>query len=118
MEFVALPIGHCGTTLTTNLPHLTAAFSAVRPRVEPARAIKGSHTPDMDHTAKAHDYILFKSPLDSITDLALSHLLAIINNRKRLVDSLPEKVSRNRAHSAAALAPQGSHSAGDNHTHT
>ena len=34
VEFVAVPIGHAGTTLTTTLDHLTAAFSTVRPSVE------------------------------------------------------------------------------------
>jgi hypothetical protein len=86
VEFVALSIGHCGTTLTTTLIHLTAAFSTVRLRMEPTRASRERHIPDMDHTGKAHDYILFKSLLDSITGLAQSRLLAIIDDRKRLVD--------------------------------
>ncbi len=35
VDLVAFPIWHAGTTLTTTLTHLTAAFSTVRPRVEP-----------------------------------------------------------------------------------
>ena len=31
VEFVALPIGHAGTTLTATLTHLTAALSTIRP---------------------------------------------------------------------------------------
>jgi len=104
VEFVAFPIRHAGTTLTATLTYLTAAFSTVRPRVGLTRASRGILIPNMDHTAKAHDYILFKSLLDSITDLAQFRLLGIINNRKRLVESLPGKVSRTRAHSEAALA--------------
>jgi hypothetical protein len=46
-------------------------------------------SPATDHNAKARDFILFKSLLDSITDLAQSRLLGIIRNRKRLVDTLP-----------------------------
>ena len=42
-----------------------------------------------DHDAKAHDFTLFKSLLESITDLAQSRLMGIIRNRKRLVDALP-----------------------------
>ena len=53
-----------------------------------------------DHTAKARDYILFTSLLDSLTDLAQSRLIGIIRNRKRLVEALPEKSSDTRAHSA------------------
>ena len=83
VEFFVFPIGHSGATLTATLTHLTAAFSTVRPRVEPSRASKGNPISDMGHTAKAHDYIMLKSLLDSITDLAQSRLLAIINNKKR-----------------------------------
>ena len=43
----------------------------------------------MDHNAKTHDYALFKSLLDSLTDLAQSCLLGIIRNMKRLIDALP-----------------------------
>jgi hypothetical protein len=38
---------------------------------------------------EAPDFTLFKSLLDSITDLAQSHLLGLTRNRKRLVDALP-----------------------------
>ena len=58
----------------------------------------------MDHNAKTHDYTLFKSLLDSLTDLAQSRLLGIIRNRKRLVDALPVGVSRHRANSDASPA--------------
>jgi hypothetical protein len=60
----------------------------------------------MDHNAKSHDYTLFKSLLDSLTDLAQSRLLGIIRHRKRLVDALPGGVRRHRAHSDASQAHQ------------
>jgi hypothetical protein len=101
MEFVAFPIGHAGTTLKATLDHLTAAFSIVRPHVEQARANRGATDPTMGHNAKTHDFGIFKSLLDSLTDLAQSRLIGTISNRKRLVDSLHGEASRHRAHSAA-----------------
>jgi hypothetical protein len=90
VEFVAFPIGHAGTTLTRTLDHLTAAaFSTVRPSVERSRTSRSISNPATDHNAKAHDFIMFKFLLESITDLAHSRLLSIIRNRKRLVDALP-----------------------------
>ena len=89
VEIVAFPIGHAGTTLTRTLDHLTATFSTVRPSVKNSRAIKGTFSPATDPNAKAHDFTLFKSLLDSITDLSQPRLLGIIRNRKRLVDALP-----------------------------
>jgi hypothetical protein len=69
VEFIVFPIGHAGTTLTGTLNNLTAAFSTVRPLVERSRASRGISRPATDHNAKAHDAIMFKSLLDSITDL-------------------------------------------------
>jgi hypothetical protein len=89
VEFVPFPIGHAGITLTRTLDHLTAAFSTVRPSVERPRASRGISNLAMDHNAKTHDFTLFKSLLDSITDLAQTRLLGIIRNRKRLVAFLP-----------------------------
>ncbi len=83
VEFIAFPIGHAGTTLTRTLDKLTAAFSAVRPTVERSRAIRGATNPTTDHNARTHDYNLYKSLLESLTDLAESRLLGIIGNRKR-----------------------------------
>ena len=100
VEFVAFPIGHAEVTLTQRLTHLTAAFSTVRSRGETSRASRGITNPDTDNTAKAHDYILFKSLLDSLTDLTQSRLLGIISNRKRLVEALPRNNKSIRANSA------------------
>jgi len=97
VEFLAFPIGHAGTTLTRTLEHLTAAFSNVRSLVERSRASKGISNPATDHTANAHEFSLFKSLLDSNTDLAQPRLLDIIKNRKRLGNALPRRNS-SRAH--------------------
>jgi hypothetical protein len=171
VEFIAFPIGHTGTTLKATLDHLTAAFSTARPREDRSRARMDITNTVTDHTARTHDYNLFKSLMDSLTDLAQSRLLDIISNRRRSVATLPGSasrrrtysdagtshrtthetraqgsvdmdlsqsgrlntctahtrkrtldavgiVSRNRAHSAAAPAHTGSHTAGDSHTHT
>ena len=75
-------------TLHGTLTQLTNAFSAVRPREEPSKANRDTTNPTTDHNAKAHDYILFKSLLDSLTDLAQSRLIGIIRNRKRLIETL------------------------------
>jgi len=101
VELVTFPIGHAGVTLTRTLTHLIAAFSTVRPQEETSRANKGITNPDTDHTAKANDYISFKSLLDSLTDLAQPRLLGIISNRKRLVEALPWNNNSIRANSAA-----------------
>ena len=82
VDFVAIPIGHTGTTLTRTLDHLTAAFSTIRPRVDHADANKGTPPPIMDSNAKSHDYRLFKSLLDALADLAQSRLLDIIRGRR------------------------------------
>jgi hypothetical protein len=117
VEFVAFPIGHAGTTLTKTLAHLTAAFSTVRPSVERSRASMGISSPAMDHNAKAHDFTMFMSLLESITDLAQPRLLAIIRNRKRLVDALP----RGDSSGAHPVPPLAHHQAAHQHraaTHT
>ena len=118
MEFIAFPIGHAGTTLTRTLHQLTTSFSSVRPLTGRPSTSDGVTSLAMDHNAKAHDYILFKSLLDSLTDLAQSRLIGIIRNRKRLIETLPGKCSSNRANSAAtshaqAISQQGTAT----HTH-
>jgi hypothetical protein len=57
--------------------------------MEHTRARRSATSPHTDHTAKTHDFILFKSPLDSLMGLAQTRLLGIIRNRKHLVDALP-----------------------------
>ena len=101
MEVVAIPLGHAGTTLTRTLDHLTADFSTVRPRQDQVSASKGTSQPTKDSKAMSHDYHLFKSLMDELTDLAQSRLLCLIMNMKRSVDALSWAVSRHRARSAA-----------------
>ena len=90
------------------LEYLTAAFSTVRPKVDHNSASKGASQPSTDSNAKGHNYLLFKSPMDALSNLAHSRLLGIIRNKKRLVESLPWAIRRTRAHSAATPT----------HTHT
>ena len=97
MEIIAFTIGHAGVTLARTLTQLTTVFSTIRPRAKPTRASRSITDPDTDHTAKAHDYILFKS----LQDLAQSRLIGIISNLKRLVEALPDKSSNIKAHSTA-----------------
>ena len=87
VEFVSIPIGHAGTTLIRTLDHLTAAFSTDRPRASQTNANKGTSQLIMDSNAKSHDYLLFKSLLDALNDLAHARLLGIIKNMKRLVEA-------------------------------
>jgi len=70
MKFAVFPIKHADTTVTMTLDHLTTALSTVRPQMEQARAIAGVFNPATDHNARIHDFNLFKSPLDYITDLS------------------------------------------------
>jgi len=118
VEFVAFPIGHAGTILTRILDHLTAAFYTVRPSVERSRTSRGISSPATDHNAKTHDFTLFKSPLESITDLARSRLLGIIRNRKRLVDALPRGALRREHPISYPSHNQATHQQGPaTHTH-
>ena len=119
VEFIAFPIGHAGTTLTRTLDHLTDAFSTVRPTVERSRASMGASSPATDHNARSHDCSLFKSLLDSLTDLAQSRLLGIITNMKRLVDALFSGDIHHRAHSVPSpMHHQAAHQLGAApHTH-
>jgi hypothetical protein len=62
-----------------------------------------------DHTARTHDYNLFKSLMDSLTDLAQSRLLDIISNRRRSVATLPGSASRRRTYSDAGTSHRTTH---------
>jgi hypothetical protein len=116
VEFIAFPFGHAGTTLTKTLNNLTATFFTVRPSVERSRASRGISNPAMDLNAKAHEFNLFKSLLDSITDLSQSRLLGIIRHKKRLVDALPRGDS-SRVHPVSSPAQhQAAHHQGPPHT--
>jgi hypothetical protein len=64
-----LLIGHTGTKLTKTADNLTAAFFTVRSNVERSRGSMGDVSPATDKNARTHDYNLFKSSMDSLTDL-------------------------------------------------
>ena len=105
-EFIAILSEIAGTALQRTLEQLTAALSTVRPHMEQVGAIRGITYPAIYSNAKTHDYCMFKSLLDSLTDLAKSHLLGIVRNMKSLVKALLGSISRHRdrAHSAVTLA--------------
>ena len=104
MELITFPIGHAGTTLTETLDLPNAIYFTVRPCVERTRANRGAASPATDDNARTHDYNMFKSLLDSLTDLDQSRLLGIIRNMKRIVDDIPGGVGQHRAHSKASLS--------------
>ncbi len=79
---------------------------------------QGITDPNTDHTAKAHDYILFKSLLDSLTDLAQFRLIGIISNRKRLVEDLIGKAATpEHTRQLAYRTHRQSHNKRQPHTH-
>ena len=102
MEFNAFSIGDAGTPLTKTMDQLTTAISTVRLTVERSRAKRGADSPATDHNARTHDYNLFKSLLDSLTNLAQSRLLGIIRNRKSFEDAPLCGARHHRANSDAS----------------
>jgi hypothetical protein len=104
MEFVAIPIGHAGTTLSVTQKHLALALSATRSEIEQARARRGVRRPEVDNATRIHDSSLFKTLMQALTKLALTRILGIIHNRKSLVHAQVGKVRRTRAHSDATPA--------------
>ncbi len=68
VEFVVIPIGYAGTTLTRTLDHLTAAFSMIHTRADQTNANKGTRQPITDSNARSHDYRMFKSLMNELVD--------------------------------------------------
>jgi hypothetical protein len=118
VEFVAIPIGHAGTTLAETQRHLAQAMAATRPEIERNRASRQVRDPDSDSAARTHDSSLFKALLLALTKLAQSRLLGIIHHRQSLVHAQVGEVRRNRATSAATPAPGPPPQAGTTPTHT
>jgi hypothetical protein len=87
VEFVAIPIGYAGTTLTRTLDHLTAAFSTIRPRAYHTNTNQGTPQSTTRSNAKSQDYHVFKSMMGALTNLAQSRLLGIVRNKMRLVET-------------------------------
>jgi hypothetical protein len=118
VEFVVLPVGHCGTTLTTTLTHLTAAFSTVQPRVEPARASKGEPHPRHGQHRQGPRLHLIKvaarlhhgfSTIPSFSHYKQYETLSRFITK----EGQPQPSTLGRSPSA-----QGNHSAGESYTHT
>ena len=61
VEFVTIPIGHAGTTLTTTQRHLAQAISTTRSEIERSRAKREVHSPETDSAARIYDSSLFKT---------------------------------------------------------
>ena len=60
VEFVAVPIGYLGTTLTETQRRLAQALSAIRPEIERRRAKREVQEPDTDSAARIHDSSLMQ----------------------------------------------------------
>ena len=104
VDFVAIPIGHAGTTLQKTHRRLAQALSATRPEIERQRARRGALDPATDISARTHDTTLFKSLMHALTQLAQTRLTSIIHNRQNLVHALDGAIRRTRAHSDATPA--------------
>ena len=118
VEFVAIPIGHAGTTLAETQRHLAQAMAATRPEIERNRASRHVRDPDSDSAARTHDSSLFKALMQALTKLAQSRFLGIIHHRQSLVQAQVGEVRRNRATSAATPAPGPPQQEGITPTHT
>jgi hypothetical protein len=104
VEFVAVPIGHTGTTLTKTQQSLAQALSATRLEVERDRARRDVTNPDTDSAVRSHDSSLFKALMQRLDDLAQSRLIGIIHHCQSLVHVKTRVVSRTRARSDATPA--------------
>ncbi len=69
VEFVAILIGHAGTTLSETQRHFAQALSATRPEIEQVRARRGVRRPEVDNAARIHDSSLFKTLMHALTNL-------------------------------------------------
>ena len=84
-EFVAVPIGHAGTTLSKTHQSPAQAMSATRPEIERSRTRREVTNPDTNSAARSHDSTLFKSLMQTLNTLAQYRLVGIILNRQSLV---------------------------------
>jgi hypothetical protein len=109
--FVAIPVGHAGTTLKETQRHLAQALSSTRPEIERSRARREVLNPETDTAARTHDSSLFKTLMQALTKLAQDRLLGIIHHRQSLVHAQVGEISRTRANSDATPA-QGTHQQG------
>jgi hypothetical protein len=118
VEFVAIPIGHAGTTLKETPLRLAQALSATRPEIEKRRARRKVQDPDTDQAARTHDSSLFKSLMLKLTKLAQDRLSGIIHHRQNLVHAQVGDIRRTRASSDATPAQETRQQGGTTHTHS
>jgi hypothetical protein len=85
VEFVSIPIGHAGTTLTDTATDFASALAKVRPSIAAQRKRKGHKTPDTSSTALFHDKRIAKALLNKLCALAQTRLLSIIANRQKKI---------------------------------
>ena len=85
MEFVAVPIGHAGTTLKETQRHLAQALSATRPDIERRRPRREVQDHETDSAARTHDSTLLKTLMQALTKLVQTRLIGIIHHRQKLV---------------------------------
>ena len=118
VEFVAVPIGHAGTTLKETPTRLAQALSATRTAIEQRRARRQVRDPDTDNAARTHDSSLFKSLMLTLTKLAQNRLSGIIHHRQSLVHAQAGEIRRTRASSDATPAQETRQQGGTTHTHS
>ena len=70
VEFVSIPIGHAGTTLSDTANDFAAALAKVRPSIAAQRKGKGHKTPDTSSIALLHDKRIAKTLLNKLCLLA------------------------------------------------
>jgi hypothetical protein len=58
--FVAIPVGHAGTTLKETQRHLAQALSTTRPKIERNKTRREVLNPETDTAARTRDSSLFK----------------------------------------------------------
>ncbi len=102
--FVAIPVGHTGTTLKETQRHLAQALSTTRPEIERSRGRRQVLNPATDTAARTHDSSLFKTLMQALTKLDQDRLLGIIHHRQTLVHAHVGEVSRTRTISDATPA--------------
>jgi hypothetical protein len=106
VEFVAVPIGHTGTTFNMTNRNLAQALSATRPEIKQHMARRGVHNPATDAAARIHDSSLFKTLMQALTKLAHTRLIGIIHHLQSLVHAQVRKIRRTRANSDATPAQE------------
>jgi hypothetical protein len=85
VEFVCIPIGHAGATLTDTVNDIASALAKVHPSIASERKRKGHKTPDTSSAALLHDKRIAKTLLNKLCSLAQTRLLGIITHIHKLI---------------------------------